>query len=164
SFTKSSGATVHDRPLAPPILVSRQAGLASWSPDGRTLAVTNLPLDEPGYNGNPLRDRTDPPPAFSRGSAFQLRFLPAPRRPDDDVRALAAASPSEPTQWGRLFDRVWGTLDRLYYRRGPSVEAWQALGRKYRPRASAATTETTFEDVVDQMILEQPLIKQSASS
>ncbi len=153
-----------ERPAAPPILLSRQAGLAAWSPDGRTIAVTNLPPDEPAYNGNPLRDRREGPPLFAGDPAFRLRLLPAPRRPDQDARHVALALTLEPTTWTRMFDRVWSTLERLYYRSGPAAEAWRALAQKYRPGAAAVEDARGFEDLVDWMVLEQPLIKAPVSS
>jgi gamma-glutamyltranspeptidase len=159
------GATApRERPQAPPVLLSRQPGLAAWSPDGRTIAVTSVPPDEPGYNGNPLRDRREAPPLFAGDAAFKLRMLPAPRRPDQDARAVALAIALEPATWGRLFDRVWSTLEGLYYRSGPSAEAWRALARKYRSDAAAAADAREFEDVIDRLLLEQPLIKAPVSS
>lgn len=152
------------RLATPPVLVSRQAGLASWSPDGRTLAVANLPVEEPTYNGNPLRDGRDAPPLFAGGSAFQWRFLPAPLAPDQESRIVRPAAKPDPTRWTRLFDEVWGTLQRLYYRSGPAADAWRVLGDRFRSRAGAATSEDDFEDVVDEMVAAQPLIKRPVAS
>jgi gamma-glutamyltranspeptidase len=160
---------VRDRPEAPPVLVSRRHGRPAWSPDGRTLAVADLPPDEPAYNGNPLRDAAEAPPAFAGppGSvppAFGLRLLPAPRPPDDGERRVATEVRGDAGRAARLFDRVWSTLERLYYRSDPGASAWRALRDRYRPRALAARDEASLEAVLDEMIQAQPLIKPAVTS
>jgi gamma-glutamyltranspeptidase len=158
-----------DRPEAPPVLVSRRHGRAAWSPDGRTLAVADLPPDEPAYNGNPLRDPAEPPPAFAgplapARPAFGLRLLPAPRPPDDGERRVSVEVGGDTGRAARLFDRVWSTLERLYYRSDPGASAWRALRDRYRPRALAAPNEAALEAVLDEMVQAQPLIKPAVTS
>jgi gamma-glutamyltranspeptidase len=151
-------------PAPPPVLVSRHAGHASWSPDGSTLAVAALPREDSAYNGDPLRDVSEPPPLFARGEAFRLWLMPAPRKPDDDVRPLGRARGVQAADWERMFDRVWTTLERLYYRTGVSAETWRRLGRDFGARARAVDSEAAFESLVDEMLLQQPLIKSPVST
>lgn len=148
-----------DRPSHPPMLVSRRGGTTAWSPDGRTIAVGELPDPEPTYNGNPYRDVAEPPPLFALGRAYQLWTVPAPRPVDEGGRTLAPALSTQPALLTHAFDRVWSTLKRLYYQEGDTAAQWDALRAKYRPRAEQARTEAALEDVVDRMVAEQPLIK-----
>jgi gamma-glutamyltranspeptidase len=140
------------------MLVSRHGGAPAWSPDGRRLAITNLPQPDPTYNGNPERNTDDPPPLFAGGEAFRLWLVDAPLPVDSGAREVAATVPRD-DQWVAAFDRVWETLRRLYYSAGPSAAEWQQQKEKFRPRAQQATDEASLETVVDAMVAEQPLIK-----
>ena len=151
------------RPSAPAVLVSRHGGAPAWSPDGRSILIAGLPAPEPGYNGNPLRSRVEPPPLFVPG-AFELRTVAAPRPVDDGARAVAPDRAAPPARWLAAFDRIWTTLRDLYYAAPPASGEWEALGATYRPKAEAARSEAAFEDVVDAMIAEQPLIKPAVVS
>lgn len=150
------------RPAAPPVLVSRRGGAPAWSPDGRRLAIGALPQPDPSYNGNPLRNTDDPPPAFA-DQAFTLHLVDAPTPVDSGTSSAEPARATDAALAG-VFNRVWETLRRLYYASGPSADRWQALRTKYRPLAAAARDEAALEEVVDRMIAEQPLIKPAVSS
>ena len=150
------------RPAEGPILVSRRGGAPAWTPDGRRIAIAELPAAEPAYNGNPLRNDDSAPPAFAP-SAFGLWLVDAPLPVDSGARALTPAAAS-PTQFTVAFDRVWETLRRLYYSDGPSAGEWIRLKEAHRPQAAAARDERALEEVVDRMIAQQPLIKPAVSS
>jgi gamma-glutamyltranspeptidase len=152
------------RPAALPFLVSRRGGQVAWSPDGRTLLVSDAPDPEPAYNGNPRRDDGQAPPLFVLGERFNLRMLPAPRVPDDGALPVATRVPVPAGRWLAAFEEVWRTLSRLYYREGAGATNWQALHDLYAPRAAAARDEVSLEAVVDAMVAEQPLIKPAVSS
>ena len=152
------------RPLAPPTLVSRRGGATAWSPDGRTILVAALPDPLPGYNGNPDRDATEPPPLFGTRDAYRLWTLPAPLPIDAGIRAVGASVRPAAADLAAAFDRVWETLRRLYYGAGESAARWEALSAKYKPEALRAADDRAFEAVVDAMVLEQPLIRPAVSS
>ncbi|HVL67717.1 MAG TPA: gamma-glutamyltransferase [Vicinamibacterales bacterium] len=152
-------ATGRPRPAPPPVLVSRHGGAPAWSPDGRRIAIAELPPAEPAYNGNPLRIDDDPPPAFAAATqAFSLWMVDAPLPVDAGAQAVPAPSPSS-SQLTAVFDRVWETLRRLYYSDGASADEWAQLRAKHRPAAERARSEAALEQAVDALIAEQPLIK-----
>ncbi|MGE0592476.1 MAG: gamma-glutamyltransferase [Vicinamibacterales bacterium] len=151
-------------PRTEPVLVSRHAGTLSWSPDGTTLAVGEVPDPEQIYNGNPLRDGGDPPAAFELGPGYSLWLVNAPRRVDAGARPLAPRLDGPPPGLARIFERVWSTLGRLYYPDGEQADAWEALRARYAPRAAAARTEADLEAVVDALIADQPLVKPAVVS
>ena len=153
-----------DRPSLPAMLVSRHGGAVAWSPDGRTLAIGEIPDPEPVYNGNPHRDRTDPPPLFGLGRAYQLWNVPAPRPVDEGGRAFIPGFTATPAVFTAAFDRVWSTLKRLYYSSGESSAQWDALRTKYRAQAEQVRSAGALEDVTDRMVAEQPLIKPAVVS
>lgn len=157
----TGNASPRPRPAAQPVLVSRRGGAPAWSPNGKRIAIAEMPPADPAYNGNPLRDAADPPPVFARG--FGLWIVDAPL-PVDAGAAAAAPPPPAPRQLTGIFDRVWESLRRMYYASGSSAAEWIRLRDKYRPQAAAARDEATLEAVVDAMIAEQPLIKPAVSS
>jgi gamma-glutamyltranspeptidase len=152
------------RPLAPPVLASRHGGTIAWSPDGQMLAIGEIPEPEPSYNGNPQRDRAEPSALFGIGRAYQLWTVPAPRMVDEGGRSVGAPATPSPAAMTRAFDSVWSTLKRLYYDSGSNSAQWEALRAEYRPRAEQARTQPALEDVVDQMVAQQPLVKPTVSS
>jgi gamma-glutamyltranspeptidase len=158
------GRVVRERPLDAPVLASRRGGWVAWSPDGRTLAIGEIPEPEPVYNGNPAREATARPPVFGVGTAYQLFTVPAPRPVDEGTRALAPAVGSAPPALTQVFDTVWTTLKRLYYGAGESAARWDALRERYRDEARDARSDRALEEVVDRMIAEQPLIKPAVTS
>jgi gamma-glutamyltranspeptidase/glutathione hydrolase len=152
-------------PAAPPVLLSRQGGMPAWSPNGRTIALASV-SDEPlSYDGDPRRLRSDAPALFALNADDSLRMLPAPRAADEDARSLELPLRPDRARWARAFDRVWGTLETLYYGPGsPGAAEWAALRSKYRPRVEQASTELGLEAVIDAMLAEQPLIKPVVTS
>jgi gamma-glutamyltranspeptidase len=156
------GADPGPTPAMQPVLVSRHGGAPAWSPDGRRIAIAELPPADPAYNGNPLRNADEPPPLFAQ-QGFALWMVDAPLPVDAGAQQVAARSPST-GQLMAAFDRVWETLRRLYYSTGPSEGEWTRLREKHRPQAAVARDEAGLETVIDQMIAEQPLIKPAVTS
>jgi gamma-glutamyltranspeptidase len=152
------------RPAAPPQLVSRAGGAPAWSPDGRTLLVAGLPDPQPVYNGNPLRSELEPVPLFNLTRAFQLWRVPAPSPVHESSATLATELAPSPDLYNAAFSRAWQTLRDLYYSAGAAADAWLRLREKYQERAARASTDIAFEDVVDAMVAEQPLIKPAVAS
>jgi gamma-glutamyltranspeptidase/glutathione hydrolase len=150
------------RPALPVSLVSRRGGAPAWSPDGRRIAIAELPPAEPSYNGNPLRNDDPPPPAFA-AEGFGLWFVDAPLPVDAGAHALAPPAPTG-AQLLAAFDRVWETLRRLYYSTGPGAARWNELKQTYRPQAAGARDAAALETVVDRLVAEQPLIKPAVTS
>ena len=160
----NDGGAGPSRPVAPPVLASRHGGTIAWSPDGHTLAIGEIPEPEPSYNGNPQRDSSEPPALFSLGRAYQLWTVPAPRLVDEGGRSVGPPGAPSQAALTRAFDSVWSTVKRMYYDSGGGSLQWEALRAEYRPRAEQARTQTALEDVVDQMVAQQPLVKPSVTS
>jgi gamma-glutamyltranspeptidase/glutathione hydrolase len=156
-------AAPRTRPIETPVLVSRRGGSPAWSPDGKKIAIANLPAPDPTYNGNPERNGDDPPPLFASADAFRLWTIDAPLPVDSGARELAAPA-AKSTQLVAAFDRVWETLRRLYYAAGPSAARWQELRAEYRAKAAKAGTEAELETAIDDMVARQPLIKPLVTS
>ncbi len=152
------------KPSAPPQLVSRAGGAPAWSPDGRVLLVAGLPDPQPVYNGNPLRNDAEPLPLFASLDAFQLFRVPAPLPVHGGGATLTTQLSPTPALFAAAFTRIWQTLRDLYYATGAPADAWQHARETYQPRAAAARTASDFEQVVDEMIAAQPLIKPVVTS
>ena len=155
-------ASPRPRPATQPVLVSRHGGVPAWSPDGRRIAIAAMPPLDPSYNGNPLRNGDEPPPVFA-ADAFRLWTVDAPLPVDAGARQLAIG-PADGSQLLTAFERVFNTLQRLYYMEGPSAEAWVRLHDRYAVEAAAARDEAALESIVDKMVAEQPLIKPEVTS
>jgi gamma-glutamyltranspeptidase len=154
---------VRVRPSAPPVLASRHGGVPAWSPDGRRIAIADIPQPDPTYNGNPLRSVDQPPPLFT-DDAFRLWMVDAPVPVDAGARSITGPAAPESARLVAAFDRVWETLRRLYYSDGPSAREWLELKDRHRPAAVAARDEAALEDAVDALIARQPLIKPAVTS
>jgi gamma-glutamyltranspeptidase len=139
-------------------------GAPAWSPDGRTLLVAGVPDPQPVYNGNPLRSELEGVPLFSLTRAFQLWRVPAPLPVYDGVTPLTTELTASPALYSTAFGRVWQTLRDLYYSTGANADAWQRLRDKYQARVAQVATESAFEEIVDAMVAEQPLIKPVVAS
>ncbi len=153
-----AGPAPRPRAIETAMLVSRHGGAPAWSPDGKRLAIANLPPPDPTYNGNPERNTDEPPPLFAGADAFRLWLVDAPLPVDSGEREIVTAAPRD-SQLLVAFDRVWETLRRLYYSTGPSASRWQELKVRYRPQAQAAQDEAALESTIDAMVADQPLIK-----
>jgi gamma-glutamyltranspeptidase/glutathione hydrolase len=160
----AAGPGIRPRPAEPPVLVSRHGGAPSWSPDGKRIAIANLPSPEPTYNGNPARNTDDPPPLFASTEAFRLWIVDAPLPVDAGAKEIAAPNAAGQRQLVGAFDRVWETLRRLYYSTGTAAAEWQALKDTHRPQAQAARDESELEAALDAMVAQQPLIKPAVIS
>ena len=161
---ETTQSALPSRPVAPPVLVSRHGGSLSWSPDGHTIAIGEVPDADQSYNGNPLRDTTEPPALFELGRAYQLWTVPAPRVVDEGGRALTPSLLTTPASLVPAFDGVWTTLKRLYYQSGESARTWDSLRARFRPAAEQARTPAALEDVVDDLIAAEPLVKPAVTS
>lgn len=154
------------RPAGPvvPLLVSRTAGEVAWSPDGRTLLVTDVADRDDGYNGQPRRTTGGSGPVFPSAAGAGARFLDAPAPPDASSRPLRASIRSTPARRAAIFDAIWDGLARRYFAAEPSAAAWRALRDRYRPLAAAAADDTALEDVTDALIAAQPPIRPVVTS
>ncbi|MET0215307.1 MAG: gamma-glutamyltransferase, partial [Vicinamibacterales bacterium] len=142
----------------------RIGGAPAWSPDGRTLLVSGMPEPQPMYNGNPLRSENEPVPLFATTRAFQLWKVPAPLPVHDDAALLMTELAPTTELYTAAFERVWNTVGELYYSTGPATDKWRQLREKYQPRAIQAKGHAEFEDILDDMVAEQPLIKPVVTS
>jgi hypothetical protein len=121
------------------------------------MMIATVTTASPAYNGNPNRNDDDAGGVCGsgHGTTVARRRAEARGRPGAGGGGPAPAS----SRWVGQFDRAWQTLKSLYYARGESAAAWDALRAKHRPAALAARTAREVEDVVDAMVAEQPLIK-----
>ena len=153
------------RPVSASVLVSRHGGTLTWSPDGRQLAIGEIPEPDAGYNGNPRRDLDDPPALFGERARLSAVDRAGPARGRRrGARTCGARHRSTAAPYKRAFDSVWTTLKRVYYQTGESSRAWDRLRAELEPRAEQARSESALEDVIDQMIARQPLVKPRVTS
>lgn len=149
-------------------LLSARPARSAWSPDGRTVALAELPPADPSYNGDPERvgERLAGDVFASRGS---LWFVAAPASPAGlDAGPTAAPLPvaDRSSVNAVAFDRVWTRVNQLYYTR-PAAQAsrarWEQLRATYRPRALAAHNDAELETVVHDLLRHRPLYGDSAT-
>ena len=149
----------------PDLLASRHGGVPAWSPDAASLAIaTFTPAGGGGYNGNPRRNDDEPPAAFADADDHVLWRVVAPRAVDEQAASLKMLPAPDSARWAAAFDQVWLTLKSMYYASGPSAVAWDALRAKYRPRALEARDAAQAEQIIDELVAEQPLIKEALES
>lgn len=145
-------------------LVSARRASAVWSPDGRKLALVELPGADLGYNGDP--DRLGGRDVHgSLPSGGHLWLVDAPTPPDAGAAEVAvAATADRKAVNGEMFDRDWSRVGTLYYKGAPdAMRQWEALEAKYRPRALAAGSDDELRTTVHEMMRERPPLRQSAT-
>lgn len=142
------------------VMASRRLGVPAWSPDGDHLLIATFANANAGYNGNPNRNDNDPPAVLAGADQFALWRILAPRAIDQGA-AEVALSNMDAARWTSAFDQVWQTLKGMYYASGPSAAAWDALREKHRPRMARVRTLAEAEQIIDEMVAEQPPTKPS---
>lgn len=148
-----------------PTVFYRGGGQPAWSRDGRFIILAQLPSRPRVYNGNPQRlPEWERVTLFSHRGAFELFSVPAPSPQDRSVSVAFPALESRGERNRHVFDQVVTIHQRLYYPAGPSRETWDGVAEQLRPLAEKAEDDTELEAVVDQLILERPLIKEEAQS
>ncbi len=145
------------------VLASRKYGWPAWSPDGETLVIATQPTVAAGYNGDPARSDADAAAFLGAADDYALWHLAAPRAVDERGATTTMPAP-DAARWTAGFDQVWLSLKDLYFREGASATRWQDLRAKYRPRMAQVTDLAGAEDVIDEMLAEQPLIKPAVES
>ncbi len=150
-------------------LLSTRHAEATWSPDGKTLALAELSGDAiapVGYNGDP--DRTgDRDANLLAASSGHLWTVEAPVAPDHALAEQRGGGTSDRVQLNAdAFDQLWNRTASLYYST-PDATArraqWETLKTKYRARAVAAKTDDELKTVLHDMLREHPPYRQSAT-
>jgi gamma-glutamyltranspeptidase/glutathione hydrolase len=144
-------------------LASSRRAAPAWSPDGRTLALVELPFADVGYNGDPdrLGDRESRDRAATTG---RLWLIDAPASPDAGITAATLAAVDRTTRNAEVFGAAWALSDTLYFRDSPTRRsAWLALRDRFAPRASAATSDAELESVIHAMLRERPTLRDPAT-
>jgi len=159
----AAGDRADDDAETVPVVVSRHPGQTAWSPDGRTLLVTDLVARDRGYNGQPQRGGDSGGPTFPAPSDLGARFVDAPAPPDATSRPLRATVHGSSARRVATFDALWDSLVR---RAGltANAAAWQTLRARLRPRAAAAADDAALEDVTDALIAEAPPLGPAVTS
>lgn len=151
------------------VLSTRHAESA-WSPDGKSVALADLPTNEAipalSYNGDP--DRTgDREANLLASNNGKLWTIDAPTPPDHQLaERRGPAADDRARRNADAFDQVWNRTAALYYST-PDATArrarWEALKTKYRPRALAAATDDELKTVIHDLLREHPPYRQSAT-
>ena len=143
--------------------VSGRRAAPAWSPEGRAIALVELPPADVGYNGDPdrlgdreLRDQL--------AVVGRLWFVDAPALPDSGGVAATLATPDRATRNAEAFAAVWAQTDSLYFARSPARHAqWVALRDRFAPRAAAASSDDASSGVVHEMMRERPTLRTPAT-
>ena len=146
-------------------LVSARRAAPSWSPDGRTLALVELPPPLPGYNGDPDRLGDRGAAAVQQGSGA-LWYAPAPVAPDSGNSAGLAIAVNQRDRNAARFDADWQRTAQLYYSTPEAASRrtqWSALRDTFRPRALAAKSDDALAEVVHEMLLRRPSLREPAT-
>ena len=151
------------RPLAPGATATADYALAPGEPlagilrgaTGRAIiAVGGSGFEQIHATDNDGRFALDVPP----GGPYAIRALTLDGRPRWEglaagSRDLDLKAPAVAVDYGALFDRAWGAVDReySYFPLKPGVD-WAALRDRYRPRAVAAGDHAAFLGVLRELL------------
>ena len=144
-------------------LVSAQRAEAAWSPNGRTLALAELPAADVGYNGDPDR-LGDREMRDDVGGIGRLWYVDAPATPDAGLVSIGVPAGDRRMRNADAFAAFVARMDTLYFRDSPARHArWDALRATYEPRALAAAGEAALEQVMHDMLRERPTLRDPAT-
>lgn len=153
-------------------LVSTRHAASAWTPDGRRLALVELPDDDVDYNGDP--DRVGDRDAHDLlAEAGGLWMVDAPTPPDAGLAAAPAVAKApfgnedERTRHNKAaLDELASRMAELYYS-APSFSSarakWQSLVSTYRGRAVAARDDEELRGVLHALLRERPLLREPAT-
>ena len=112
----------------------------------------------------PAARRSDPPPLFASAAPFSCG--PCRRRAGGRgwTTGAAAGRAVAGRADARVRQRVGDAEAAVLSTRAAARAQWEALRAEYRPRAEQARDAAALEDVVDQMVAQQPLIKPAVTS
>ncbi len=153
-------------------LVTVRHAESAWSPDGKTLALADIPPSDiapVAYNGDP--DRTGDREANVLAPADgKLWTVNAPSAPDDRLveqsGAAAAVAMDREQRNADAFDQLWNRTAALYYSSAdaaPRRAQWEALRGKYRPLALAAKNDDELESAMHELVRQHPPYRQAAT-
>ena len=147
-------------------LASARHASPAWSPDGRTLALTELGADAPGYNGDPARV-ADRDVSEDLSATGRLWTVTAPAAPDEALaERRVVATGSRRDRNAEAFDRVWTRSTELYFTSAEAAarrQRWTATRDKFRPKALAAPSDDALDDVIHAMLRERPPLRDAAT-
>lgn len=149
--------------------ISGRHAQSAWSPDGRTIALADLPPNDAipalSYNGDP--DRTgDRDANLLAASNGKLWTIDAPVPPDQHLAEQHPPAADRAQRNADAFDQVWNRTAALYYAGADASTRraqWESLRAKYRPRAVAATTDDELKTVIHDLLREHPPYRQAAT-
>ncbi|MFI5229509.1 MAG: hypothetical protein ACHQWU_10595 [Gemmatimonadales bacterium] len=152
-------------------LVTTHHAETAWSPDGKTLALAEIPpadIAPVAYNGDP--DRTgDRDANLLAPPSGGLWTIDTPSAPDERLvlqSGNAAAALDRASHNADAFDQVWNRTNTLYYSSSEAAARhaqWEALDAKYRPLALSAKTDDELETVIHEMLRQHPPYRQPAT-
>jgi gamma-glutamyltranspeptidase len=151
-------------------VVSTRHAESAWNPDGKTIALADIPANEAipavSYNGDP--DRTgDREANLLASSNGKLWTIDAPTAPDQRLAEQKSLPVVDRAQHNAdAFDQVWNRTAQLYYSTADATARraqWEALKTKYRPRAIAASSDDQLKSVIHDLLREHPAYRQSAT-
>jgi gamma-glutamyltranspeptidase len=151
-------------------LVSSRHAEAAWNPEGKSLALADIPANDAipfvGYNGDPDRtgEREANILAVSNG---KLWTVDAPSAVDQRLAEQSAPKLADRAQRNAdAFDQVWERTAALYYSQPEAMSRraqWEALRTKHRPRAIAAKTDDELRTTIHDLLREHPPYRQAAT-
>ena len=144
-------------------LISTRRAEPAWSPDGRMLALVELPGPDVGYNGDPdrLGDRERRNDLSATG---RLWFIDAPTTPDAGLASAMLPLANRRERNAEVFAAFWTRMDTLYYRGAPARRAqWQALRSTYAERALLSTSDAELEQIIHEMLRARPPLRDAAT-
>ena len=146
-------------------LVSARRAAPSWSPNGSTLVLVELPPPPPGYNGDPDRLGDRAAGSVQKG-AGKLWYVSAPLAPDSGNSAKLAIAMDQHERNAARFDAAWQRTAQLYYSTpdaAPRRTQWEKLRDAFRPRALAAKSDDDLAQIVHEMLLRRPALREPAT-
>jgi len=153
-------------------LVSTRHAASAWTPDGRRIALVELPDDDVPYNGDPDRvgDRAAHDLLSDSGGLWSVD---APLPPDAGFAAASAAAhapflaQSERTRHNlAALDELAARTTRLYYAGTSATGArgrWQSLVSSYRKRVAASPNDDEVRSTLHALLRERPPYRAAAS-
>ena len=142
-------------------ILSKERAIGTWTGDGQTIALVEMPRNPPAYNGDPMIQGARPlTETFEQH--LQMKLMAAPEVIGEANGATSVTFPvPETLQYEQELERMIQYLNRRYsLNQGKNAKKWNKLIEQTRSNLSKVQSGKEAEELIYNLISKRPTIKE----